>query len=92
MLGSKYLDELRIESPDGNYTLVVNEWGAAGGTGADIYQLKGNKKVKLGETASEDSVYPFRDGQYEAKWGDEWVQIKYLGGSGIWRECWLELS
>ena len=47
-LGPKYLDDLRIESPDGQYTLIVREWGAAGGTGADIYQQKGNGETKLG--------------------------------------------
>ena len=74
-LGPKYLDDLRIESPDGQYTLIVREWGAAGGTGADIYQQKGNGETKLGETASKDSVYPFRDGQFEAEWGDAWVRV-----------------
>ena len=91
-LGPKYLDDLRIESPDGQYTLIVREWGAAGGTGADIYQQKGNGETKLGETASKDSVYPFRDGQFEAEWGDAWVRIRYLGGSGLWRDCTFALS
>ena len=92
VLGRKFLDELRIESPDGNYTLVINEWEAAGGAGADIYQQKGDKKTKLGETASESGVYPFRDRLFETEWGDGWVNIRYFGGGEIWRECRFELS
>ena len=92
VLGRKFLDELRIESPDGNYTLVINEWEAAGGAGADIYQQKGDKKTKLGETASESGFYPFRDRLFETEWGDGWVNIRYFGGGEIWRECRFELS
>ena len=92
VLGRKFLDELRIESPDGNYTLVINEWEAAGGAGADIYQQKGDKKTKLGETASESGVYPFRDRLFETEWGDGRVNIRYFGGGEIWRECRFELS
>ena len=92
VLGRKFLDELRIESPDGNYTLVINEWEAAGGAGADIYQQKGDKKIKLGETASESGFYPFRDRLFETEWGDGWVNIRYFGGGEIWRECRFELS
>ena len=92
LLGRKFLDELRIESPDGNYTLVINEWEAAGGAGTDIYQQKGDKKTKLGETASESGVYPFRDRLFETEWGDGWVNIRYFGGGEIWRECRFELS
>lgn len=55
-LGPKYLDDLRIESPDGQYTLIVREWGAAGGTGADIYQQKG----KWGNQARGDGLQGFR--------------------------------
>ena len=92
VLGRKFLDELRIESPDGNYTLVINEWEAAGGAGADIYQQKGDKKTKLGETASESGFYPFRDRLFETEWGDGWVNIRYFAGGEIWRECRFELS
>ena len=65
---------------------------SAGGAGADIYQQKGDKKTKLGETASESGVYPFRDRLFETEWGDGRVNIRYFGGGEIWRECRFELS
>ncbi|MBS1333647.1 MAG: hypothetical protein HP049_04195, partial [Clostridiales bacterium] len=52
----------------------------------------GNVETKIWETFSTDSVYPFRDGLISAEWGDAWVRIRYLGGSGLWRECTFALS
>lgn len=82
--GKEYLEDIVITSDDGAHIIVLKEWGTVGGTGAEIYYLKDNlfgyKKIKIGETISKDSCYPFRDNNYIVEWNDTTVVISYFSG------------
>lgn len=94
--GREYLEDITISSEDGKYTILIEEWGTIGGTGAEVYYLKdsffGSKKVKIGITDAKDSCYPFRDGKYSIEWKENSAEITYFKGlhsetegSEIWK-------
>ena len=86
--GPFYCDDLYIKSPDGSYTLIIKEWSAAGGTGAEIYCVKGKytklkwifNTHKLGDTIADDYCLPFKDNNYVITWDDDSVTLKYFSG------------
>lgn len=81
--GRDYLDDIEIKSPDGNYTLIIKEWGTIGTAGAKIYCKNKKGKTKLlGNTSSDDSEFPFRDGDYLVEWDVDSVLIRYFSGRG----------
>lgn len=88
-----YNDDVIIHSPDGKYTLVVKEWEAFGGGGADIYGVKSPSPnwierlmpEKLGETTADIACQPFSRGAYEIDWGDK-IIIRYNSGRGSGRD------
>ena len=85
-----YNDDVMIHSPDGKYTLIVKEWGAFGGGGAEIYGVKSSSPnwierlmpEKLGETDHDVGLSPFSTGAYEIEWGEENIVIHYASGRG----------
>ena len=88
-----YNDDVIIHSPDGKYTLIVKEWEAFGGGGADIYGVKSPSPnwierlmpEKLGETTADIACQPFSRGAYEIDWGDK-IIIRYNSGRGSGRD------
>lgn len=75
-LGVEYLDDLVLTSDDSNNSVTIREWGALGGTGAEVYY---NGKI-IGETAADDACYPFRDGNYLVEWMSDGIIITYYSG------------
>ena len=82
-LSRHYFDDIEIVSPNGDYTLQICEWEALGGTGAEIYYVDNDGRVKLGQTTAKSGVYPFRNGLYVIEWTDEYIRIKYRTGTGV---------
>lgn len=82
--------DVLIHSPDGKYTLIIDEWcfGMAGGS--DIYGVEGSSPnwierlmpQKLGGIDSDDGVSIFRGSGYEIEWGEKSIVIRCCTGRG----------
>ena len=85
--GRLYKDDIYVVSPNGKYRLIIQEWGTIGATGAEIYiedmeaQEPSLTRKKIGETTGEDSEYTFANGDYSVQWDNEYVMIRYYGGT-----------
>ena len=81
--GKVYEEDICIESSDGQYRLIIREWGAIGGTGAEVYIEDANALIpsftrkEIGTTAADDCMYPFADGNYLVLWESDRVIITY---------------
>ena len=86
--GRCYEDDIVITSPDGEYSLIIKEWGFSFVTGAEIYALYDLPvnnftkpfATKIGYTSGGDCCYSFRDSNYEIEWGNDSVTIRYYSG------------
>ena len=84
--GKAYEEDIYVESPDGQYRLIIQEWGTIGATGAEIYIENADALIpsftrkKIGNTTAEDCVYPFSHGTYSVEWEDQRVVISYYSG------------
>ncbi len=77
-----FQDDLEIQSPNGEYTLIIKEWNTLGGGGAEIYCSKnGGKAQMLGDVISKDSALPFYRGSYIIEWEEDTVLIRYCSGA-----------
>ncbi len=83
--------DVLIHSPDGKYTLIIDEWGFGMGGGSDIYGVEGSSPnriekwlaPKLGSIDSDDGVSIFRgNGGYEIEWGEKSIVIRCRTGRG----------
>ena len=83
--------DVLIHSPDGKYTLIIDEWSFGMGGGSDIYGVKGSSPnwleiwlaPKLGSIDSDDGVSIFRGNSgYEIEWGEKSIVIKCRTGRG----------
>ena len=85
--GKVYEEDICIASPDGQYNLIIREWGTIGGTGAEIYIEKANAWIpsftrkEIGRTIADDCVYPFANGNYSVRWESDRVVISYFRGT-----------
>ncbi len=77
--------DVLIHSPDGKYTLIIDEWGFGMGGGSDIYGVEGSSPnriekwlaPKLGSIDSDDGVSIFRGNSgYEIEWGEKSIVIR----------------
>ncbi len=83
--------DVLIHSPDGKYTLIIDEWGFGMGGGSDIYGVEGSSPnwieiwlaPKLGSIDSDDGVSIFRgNSAYEIEWGEKSIVIRCRTGKG----------
>ncbi len=82
--------DVLIHSPDGKYTLIIDEWGFGMGGGSDIYGVEGSSPnwiekwlaPKLGSIDSDDGVSIFRGSGYEIEWGEKSIVIRCRTGRG----------
>lgn len=82
--------DVLIHSPDGKYTLIIDEWSFGMGGGSDIYGVKGSSPnwieirlaPKLGSIDSDDGASIFRGSGYEIEWGEKNIVIRYYSGRG----------
>lgn len=88
--GKYYTNDLVVTSPNGEYQLLIREWGTLGGTGAEIYAMNPHIpmflnrliKVKVGITSSDDCLYSFFEGYYYIVWEEDCAVIYYYSGIG----------
>ena len=83
-----YLDDLTVELPDSDVTLIIKQWSWLNHNGVEIYYLdEKEKQVILGQTnGGKDGYYPFADGKYEIiNNGDDTFTVKWFNSS-IWQE------
>ncbi len=82
--------DVLIHSPNGKYTLIIDEWGFGMGGGSDIYGVEGSSPnpieiwlaPKLGSIDSDDGVPIFRGSGYEIEWGEKSIVIRCRTGRG----------
>ena len=90
-----YLEDMTVQVPDSEVTLLIREWQFLLGSGAEVYLMQGNKKVYLGQAGGGDDGYcPFDQGKYEIFIGDgNTVTIKWLAipDTEVWKEKVFEL-
>ena len=83
VFGRGYYDDLKLTSPDERYTLIIREWCAGFGGGAEIYVSKdGFRKTKLGDIATDDCCHPFHSGEYIVEWEENAVVLRFYSGRG----------
>ena len=77
-----YQDDLEIQSPNGEYTLIIKEWSFLLAGGAEIYCSKnGGKAQMLGGVSSDDAAQPFYNGYDTVEWEENTVLIRYCSGT-----------
>lgn len=98
MLSRVYNDDISVQSPDGQYTIIIKEWESYESSGVEIYGVKGSSPnlieklmpEKLGEASAVDTY--FKKGAYEIEWAEKNIIIRYDVGraDGEWSVLYLD--
>ena len=78
-----YRPDIVIENPNGEGTLIIEEWLWGFGAGAEIYYKEDGflkQKKKIGGTSADETCTPFSDGRYTVTWGEDTVTLEYDNG------------
>ena len=98
-----YESEIKISSPDGNCTIFIDQFSAAGGSGADVYYKRKNdfEKKRIRGLTFDDYLLPFSNEEmYLLLWEENGVEIKYYSGTPsesaddpeTWRNFYIKYS
>lgn len=82
--------DMLIHSPDGKYTLIIDEWNFGFGGGLDIYGIKGSSPnwveiwlaPRLGSINTDAGTSIFKESRCEIEWGEESIVIRCYTGRG----------
>lgn len=76
-LGDKYDPKFyRYDSPDKGHSIVICERSRGSDGYADVFQIKDQRAVKIGEFTTQDGLR--NEGRYKLKWGKDGVEVTYL--------------
>ncbi len=100
MFSMVYNNDITIQSPDGEYTIIIKEWEMFDVCGAEIYGVEGSSPnwieklmpEKLGGTPGYVMDSPFKNGKYEIEWAEKNIIIRYdiSRADGEWAVLYLD--